>query len=255
VFQPYERSALYYDMFYSKLFDYQADCDLLERIFKKHCGFAVRSILDIGCGTGNHDFILAERGYNVTGVDLSENMIRIARRKVGRRRNPVFYRMDMRKVTINRKFDAVFALGGAFEYLLRNSDVNLFLKSTKRLLDGVLVFGWQQQYSPTGYWWFRIRDKRNKRVLVRLDTTQVQDKRNRRKLDFHWYVMNAGETRILDRFTESHFVRRYAVLDIKRFLAANGFQPLSFYGTSLRATKLKPASSSSFGVICVAKPS
>ena len=236
-------------MFYRKLIDY-AECDLLERIFKKYCGSTVRSVLDVGCGTGNHDFILAKRGYSVTGIDLSENMIGTARRKAGERKNPVFHRMDMRNITLDGQFDAAFVLVGAFEYLLTDSDVRSFLKSTKRLLDGVLVFEFSQHYSPNGRWWFRIRDKTAKRVLVRLDTVQVQGDLNRLRLDFSWYVMNSGETRILDRFSESHLVRKYTVPEIRRVVASNGFQPLSFCDM-----KLKPASSCSFRVICVAKPS
>ena len=238
-------------MFYRKLVDYQAECDLLERIFEKHSRFTVRSLLDIGCGTGNHDFILAKRGYRVTGVDMSENMIAVARSKAGRsKKNPVFYRMDMRNVQLDRQFDAVFVLLGAFEYLLRDSDIRLFLKSTRRLLDGALVFEFSQQYSPNGKWWFRIRDKNAKRVLVRLETNEIQDETNRLKLTFRWYVMNSGETRILDRFSESHLVRKHTIPEVRRFLAGNGFQPLSFCDM-----QLNPASQSSFRVVCVAKPS
>lgn len=247
MFQSYKRSALYYDMFYHRLINYQAECDRLEHIFEKHCGSAVRSILDIGCGTGNHDFILAKRGYTVTGVDRSENMIRIARKKSGRRRNPAFYRMDMRNVTLDRKFDAVFLLLGAFEYLLTNSDIRAFFKSTKHLLNGVLVFDFSQGYGPK--WWSRMRDKTARRVLVRMDDWTTR-KRNRLRGDFHWYVMNSGETRILDRFSESHFVRTHSISEIRRVLSANRFQLLSFYDM-----KLKPPTSSSFRVICVAKPS
>lgn len=38
-------------------------------------------ILDIGCGTGRHDIELAKRGYNVTGIDLSESMLAKAKEK------------------------------------------------------------------------------------------------------------------------------------------------------------------------------
>jgi len=249
VFRPYERSAFYYDSFYHKLIDYRAECDILERIFRKHGESEVQSIPDVGCGTGNHDFILAKRGYNVTGVDRSENMIKVARKKAGGRSNPVFHRMDMRHVTINGKFDAAFLLVGALEYLLRDSDVRAFFRSTRRLLRGLFVFEFSQQYSTTGHWWSRIRDRTAKHVLVRLDTTQARH-RDFLKANFHWYVMNYDETEILDRFSETHLLRRYGVAEIRRFLAGNGFVPLAFYDM-----KLKPASSSSFRVICVAKPS
>ena len=38
-------------------------------------------ILDIGCGTGRHSIELAKRGYNVTGIDLSDAMLIRAKEK------------------------------------------------------------------------------------------------------------------------------------------------------------------------------
>ena len=69
--------AAAYDLLYADK-DYDAECDLLERIFRES-GRPVRTVLDLGCGTGAHAVRLAQRGYEVVGVDLSEDMLRIAR--------------------------------------------------------------------------------------------------------------------------------------------------------------------------------
>ena len=70
--------AAAYDPLYADK-DYDAECDLLEREFRTRSG-PVRTILDLGCGTGAHAVRLAERGYEVVGVDLSEGMLAVARR-------------------------------------------------------------------------------------------------------------------------------------------------------------------------------
>ena len=52
------------------------ECDFLEQEF----GFDKSlSILDVGCGTGRHAIELTKRGYKVTGIDLSENQLALAR--------------------------------------------------------------------------------------------------------------------------------------------------------------------------------
>ncbi len=67
-----------YDLFYKDK-DYEAECDMIEEIFRSHAGGQVSTILDLGCGTGNHAISLAHRGYKVTGVDRSSEMVNMQR--------------------------------------------------------------------------------------------------------------------------------------------------------------------------------
>lgn len=64
------------------------------------------SILDLGCGPGHKSAYFASRGYQVTGVDLSDTMIEIAKRSVP---NAAFEVLDMYELpAIGRTFDSVF---------------------------------------------------------------------------------------------------------------------------------------------------
>jgi cyclopropane fatty-acyl-phospholipid synthase-like methyltransferase len=80
-------------------------------------------LLDLGCGRGRHSLTLAEHGYRVTGVDLSEEAIRKARRKAEERglKSPRFLVGDMR-VSLGRTFDAVVNLFTSFGYFERESE-------------------------------------------------------------------------------------------------------------------------------------
>ena len=74
VFNEYAR---YYDLLYRDK-DYGAETDYIHNLIQKQ-NPGCRTILNLGCGSGRHDRCLVERGYAVTGVDLSEEMLTAAR--------------------------------------------------------------------------------------------------------------------------------------------------------------------------------
>ena len=75
----YERFAYAYDRIMYNV-DYHRWADYIQKIFRHHSE-SPKSILDIACGTGALTFILSELGYQMTGVDLAEGMLEIARQK------------------------------------------------------------------------------------------------------------------------------------------------------------------------------
>lgn len=77
------------------------------------------SIIDIGCGTGRHSIELAKRGFNVTGIDISEGMLKEAE-KTSREANVNvrFIKADAVNFKTEEKFDAAICLcEGAFALL------------------------------------------------------------------------------------------------------------------------------------------
>ena len=129
----FDRIAEYYDALHEDV-DYAAECTLLERTFARILHRRPASLLDLGCGTGSHALVLAERGYEVTGIDASAAMLRVARGKARGRRNPAFARADMRRFDLGRTFDAAVCMDGAFTHLLMGRDVLAHLRAVRRHL-------------------------------------------------------------------------------------------------------------------------
>jgi ubiquinone/menaquinone biosynthesis C-methylase UbiE len=82
-------------------------------------------ILDIGCGTGNISIPLAEGGYTVTGVDLSEAMVVEAQRKAAERNLSIsFVQQDLLQLQLgDGKFDTVLSICDVLNYLIEEEDL------------------------------------------------------------------------------------------------------------------------------------
>src|SRR5207245_8879547 len=86
-----------------------AECDLIENIFHRYGDTPISRVLDLGCGTGNHAFPLASRGYEVVGIERSESMLAQACNKLAHAPTTpkLSYRAgDIRSVKLDREFDA-----------------------------------------------------------------------------------------------------------------------------------------------------
>ncbi|NHM03044.1 class I SAM-dependent methyltransferase [Flavobacterium difficile] len=99
------------------------------------------TILDLACGKGRHSIYLNKLGYNVTGVDLSENSIAIA--AASSNETLRFKTHDMRE-PMNETYDAVFNLFTSFGYFDTHEDNIKTLKAIKESINeygfGVIDF-------------------------------------------------------------------------------------------------------------------
>lgn len=136
-----EQYANSYDDLYRDK-DYEKECDYLEALFKKF-DYKPMRILDLGCGTGGHALILAKRGYKVTGVDKSEQMLVLARNKATDAGLDVeFIQGDISKLGLNRKFDAVISMFAVMGYQTTNNALAAACRLAHESLvpDGLFIF-------------------------------------------------------------------------------------------------------------------
>lgn len=97
----------------------------------------VKTVLDCSCGTGIQAIGLAAEGFQVTGSDISEEMLKVARDKARK------YRVDLELVhssfsdlstNFHKKFDAVITMGNAFSHMQTDQDAVDALKSMRSVL-------------------------------------------------------------------------------------------------------------------------
>jgi SAM-dependent methyltransferase len=136
VFKDYSN---YYDALYSDK-EYEAEVDFIRHLVSLESS---QQILDLGCGTGRHDFLLASSGHSVTGVDLSKRMLAIARKKAAQAGTKIeFILDDIRTVRLGKAFDLVISMFAVMSYQVTNDDLFKTLQTARAHLapGGVFVF-------------------------------------------------------------------------------------------------------------------
>jgi len=118
------------------------ECDFIEKEIGQNKNLR---ILDIGCGTGRHSIELAKRGYQVTGIDLSDSMLEKARENARNQKVQItFQKHDARQLPFIEEFDiAIMLCEGGFS-LMETDEMNYqILKSASKALksnQGKLIF-------------------------------------------------------------------------------------------------------------------
>lgn len=107
-----------------------AECDFVEECIKRYSEIKATSILDIACGTGIHLREFAKRGYDVLGLDKSDEMVAFAVRKARAEGLKIeCVKADMKEFRLSRRYSCAICMLDCFRYLLSDEDILLHLKS------------------------------------------------------------------------------------------------------------------------------
>lgn len=194
-------------------------------------------LLDLGCGRGRHSITLAKRGFKLTGVDLSEEAIKKARRLAADEhlKSIDFFIGDMRD-PIERTFDAVLNLFTTFGYFLDDSENVDVLRNVHRMLKTGGLF---------------MQDFMNSE-LVRMNLVPSEEGEYEK---IHYHIERKIENSMVFktiRFSGAdldeplEFTERVKLYDLDWFekeLEANGFDLLTIYGNYRGGSFIKNESS------------
>jgi len=133
VFRSY---AKYYDQIYLKRKDYQKEAEAVKGIIKQFEKLPSKTLLDIGCGTGEHLKHLS-LDFQCTGIDINRAMIKIAKNKVP---DAKFKVADMMNFRLKEKFDVIICLFSSIGYVQNFDNLAKTLENVyKHLSDDGLV--------------------------------------------------------------------------------------------------------------------
>ncbi|HNI26153.1 MAG TPA: class I SAM-dependent methyltransferase [Leptospiraceae bacterium] len=131
----YEELAEYYYEIEKHSRNFRHEIDFLNEVFQ---AYGVNSVLDLGCGTGEHLAELQKMGFQITGIDSSREMVKVSKKR--------FPGINVREGRIQKfhseiQHDAVICLYGTFNYLIENIDLqNSFQSIRNALKSGGVLF-------------------------------------------------------------------------------------------------------------------
>ena len=227
--------------FYDKIWgrhDYDADAKFLADFFRKyHC----RSVIDIGCGTGNHALRLSKLGYQVTGVDVSPTMLIIAKAK-DKEAKIRFIQGDMKKlekvIPKGQRFDAAICLGQVFSHLMTDKDVQAFLNRVHKILkqNGLFVFSARNAKKINEEYLNKLRldhmlnEEKLQLLVLTYNTRDSQDPNI-----IVWnpiYLMKQNSK--VDLQIREHKLRWFEFSTLKKIMTENGFKIIATYSGPMK---------------------
>ena len=125
---------------------YQPYADMLEKCFELS-DIKVREVLDLGCGTGGITALLAERGYDMIGLDISPEMLMIAREH-NEGKNTLLLCQDMTEFELYGTVQAIYSSFDCLNYITENKDLKKVFVLARNYLEtgGLFIFDVNTEY-------------------------------------------------------------------------------------------------------------
>ena len=137
----YKALAVSYDRLTNDV-DYEAVVDFYHTILRKEA-VSPRTAVDLACGTGSVTVLLAKRGYQVTGVDMSEDMLTVAWDKAQDLENPPrFVCQKLQQLRLPRGVDMAVCALDSLDYILDPKDCEEAIRRAYKALNpgGIFIF-------------------------------------------------------------------------------------------------------------------
>ena len=208
---------------------YDEECDFIETIIRRFQSGSTDSLLDIGCGTGGHLLRLAERGFGMSGIDASSEMVKVALAKSAKSGKSVRIEQAMlQDFQLEQKFDAEICLFNVINYLSDEDSIRSALQNVRKHLadDGLFVFDYRNAIAAMA----KFDEKRvldisfGKKRLLRVSTNILDRPRRLFHTEYECFVFE--DDAIADHFRVDHRLRLFFPEEISSFLDEAGFEVL-----------------------------
>lgn len=227
----YTGLASLYDVFMDNV-PYRSWCEYLYRLLKGY-GITDGLILELGCGTGSMTRRLAEKGYDMIGVDISEEMLGVAMEKQEDRRI-LYLLQDMREFELYGTVRAVVSICDSINYILEYEDLVRVFSLVNNYLDpgGIFIFDLNTCYKYEQVLGNQvIAENREEGSFIWENYYDEESRLNQYELTL---FIKEADGRYC-KYEESHYQRAFAPETVKQALAEAGLTFLAVYNAFTKA--------------------
>ena len=227
--EAYTGFAQVYDLFMDNV-PYVQWSEYLISLLKSY-GVEDGLVLDLGCGTGKMTRLLSDAGYDMIGVDSSEEMLEIATE--AEQEEILYLCQDMREFELYGTVAAVVSVCDSMNYILEEEELLTVFRLVNNYLDpgGVFIFDLNTLY--------KYRELLGEQTICenREDASFIwenfyDEEEQINEYDLTLFVQE--ESGLYQKFEEAHFQRGYELLTIRRLLEAAGMEYVTAYDAFTR---------------------
>ena len=211
----YTSFAAVYDTFMDNI-PYEEWKSYLEELLKEY-GVQDGLVLDLGCGTGTMTELLAADGYDMIGVDNSEEMLEIAREKQIKSGHEILYLLqDMREFELYGTVGAVFSICDSLNYITEPEELKQVFRWVNNYLDpgGIFIFDFNTEYKYREILGNQvIAEDRDECSFIWENYYNHTSMINEYELTL--FVREDEEEALYRKYQESHFQKAYTLREIR----------------------------------------
>ena len=231
----YESFARVYDLFMDNI-PYEEWCEYLAGLLEDQ-GIREGLVLELGCGTGNMTRLLAEKGYDMIGVDNSVDMLEIAMEKKEEEEQDILYLLqDMREFELYGTVRAVVSVCDSMNYIIEEEDLLEVFRLVNNYLDpgGIFIFDLNTEYKYEKILGdTTIAEDREDASFIWDNYYDPEEKIN--EYDLVLFIPEEKDGEILYRkYEETHYQKVYSLERVKELLLEAGMEYVAAYDAFTR---------------------
>lgn len=220
----FKNYSKYYDLLYADK-DYKSEVNYIIELIRKYSSFSEKlDLLDLGAGTGVHGNFFAEKGFNVVGIEKSEEMIQIGSKSSPR---VSLIQGDICDFSLKRTFDIATSLFHVISYLTENKKVESVIQNVYKHLRKGGLFIFDVWYSPAVHHLgveTRVKKLRNEEIEI----TRIAIPNSRVNLNIvdvmYEILIKELNTSMYESVSEKHTMRHFSIPELCYFFEKNGFR-------------------------------
>lgn len=226
----YESFARVYDLFMDNI-PYEKWCEYLAGLLKEY-GITDGLVLELGCGTGNITRLLADKGYDMIGVDNAPDMLEIAMEKKETEGQDILYLLqDMREFELYGTVKAVVSICDSMNYIIEEEELLEVFRLVNNYLDpkGIFIFDMNTEYKYREILGENtIAENREDASFIWDNYYDCEEQINEYDLTLFIPEEEAGKN-IYRKYEEIHYQRAYDIEEVKNLLAKAGMEFVAVY--------------------------